>query len=196
MVPRILVFAGSIRSGALSGKVADAAQKELALHGAEVTRISLADYPLPLMDEDLEKEKGIPENAIKLARQFAAHHGMVISTPEYNSSLPPLLKNTLDWLSRVKRDGGRPLHPYEHKIVGICSSSNGNFAGRDAIVHLRQVLMKCRVEIVTPQCCVPHAEQGFDADGQFKEESLRNQMTRLAAALVDRVRQQTPVEGA
>lgn len=194
MIPKILVFAGSIRSGAYSGRTADAAQKELALHGAEVTRISLADYPLPMMDEDLEKEKGIPENAMKLARQAAAHHAMLICTPEYNSSMPPLLKNTLDWLSRVRRDGGRPLHPYENKVVAICSSSDGGFAGRDAIAHLRQVLMKCRVEIITPQCCVPHADQAFDADGNFKEERLREQMTRVAATLVERVKMQERLE--
>ncbi|TJV27433.1 MAG: NAD(P)H-dependent oxidoreductase, partial [Mesorhizobium sp.] len=73
VIAKILVFAGSIRSGAYSGRTADVAQKELALQGAEVTRISLADYPLPMLDEDLEKEKGIPENAIRLARQIVAH---------------------------------------------------------------------------------------------------------------------------
>ena len=73
MTPTILVFAGSIRTGAFSGKTADAAMKELAQQGAEVTRISLADYPLPIMDQDLEKEKGIPENAYRLGRLIAAH---------------------------------------------------------------------------------------------------------------------------
>ena len=63
VIPKILVFAGSIRTGAFSGRTADAAMKELALQGADVTRISLADYPLPIMDQDLEKEKGVPENA-------------------------------------------------------------------------------------------------------------------------------------
>ena len=110
IVPKILVFAGSIRTGAYSGRTADVAQKELAMQGAEVTRISLADYPLPIMDEDLEKEKGVPENAVKLARLIAAHDGLLIATPEYNGSIPPLLKNTIDWVSRV-RTGWRPAAP-------------------------------------------------------------------------------------
>ena len=101
VVPRILVFAGSIRTGAYSGKTADCAQKELALQGADVTRISLADYPLPIMDRTSRREKGIPENAFKLARLFAAHDAVLICTPEYNGSIPPLLKNTIDWVSRV-----------------------------------------------------------------------------------------------
>ncbi|MGE0503599.1 MAG: NADPH-dependent FMN reductase [Rhizobiaceae bacterium] len=187
MPARILVFAGSIRSGAYSGRTADAAIKELALQGAETTRISLADYPLPLMDEDLEREKGVPENAMRLARVFAGQDGLVICTPEYNGSLPPLLKNTLDWLSRVKRDGGRPLKPYEGKVAGLCSSSDGNFGGNYAIQHLRQVLIKCRVEMITPQVLVPNAHDAFDDEGQFEQERIRHQMTALATTLIERV---------
>ncbi len=129
VIPKILVFAGSLRIGAFSISTADAAMKELALQGADVTRISLADYPLPIMDQDLEKEKGVPENAQKLARQIAAHDGMLIASPEYNASIPPLVKNTIDWVSRVRRDGGRPFKPFEGKVAALCSSSDGHFAG-------------------------------------------------------------------
>ncbi len=94
MPTKILVFAGSIRSGSLSARLAALAAKELALADADVTLISLADYPLPIYDGDLEDEKGIPENAAKLARLIAANQGVFIATPEYNNSLPPLLKNT------------------------------------------------------------------------------------------------------
>lgn len=188
MIPKILVFAGSTRSGAYSGRTADAAMKELAVHGAEVVRISLADYPLPLMDEDLERDRGIPENAVRLGRVLAECDAMVVCTPEYNGSLPPLLKNTLDWLSRIRRDGGKPLKPYEGKIAGLCSSSDGNFAGNYAIQHLRQVLIKCRVEMITPQVLVPRAADAFDDDGQFRDERVRHQMTALAETLIDRVK--------
>ncbi|WP_292169293.1 NAD(P)H-dependent oxidoreductase, partial [Mesorhizobium sp.] len=84
VIPKILVFAGSVRSGAFSGRTADVAQRELAMQGAEVTRISLGDYPLPIMDEDLEKEEGIPQNAMRLGRLIAGHDGLLIATPEYN----------------------------------------------------------------------------------------------------------------
>ncbi len=80
------------------------------MQGAEVTRISLGDYPLPIMDEDLEKEKGVPENAMKLGRLIAAHDGLLIATPEYNGSLPPLLKNT-HRLGEPDTQGWRPLVP-------------------------------------------------------------------------------------
>src|SRR6187401_3799495 len=102
--PRILVFAGSIRTGSFNARLAAIAAKEIALAGAEVTRISLADYPMPIYDGDLEAASGPPENAIKLKRMMMAHPGVFIASPEYNASVTPLLKNTLDWISRV-RDG-------------------------------------------------------------------------------------------
>ena len=151
VIPKILVFAGSVRSGAYSGRTADVAQKELAVQGAEVTRISLADYPLPILDEDLEKEEGVPENAVKLGRLISAHDGLLIATPEYNGSIPPLLKNTIDWVSRVRRDGGRSVRPLAGKVVGLCSSSNGHFAGIRCINHLRAVLVRCQMEVITTE---------------------------------------------
>jgi len=188
IVPRILVFAGSIRTGAYSGRTADCAQKELAVQGAEVTRISLADYPLPLMDEDLERDKGVPENAVKLARLIAAHDAVLICTPEYNGSMPPLVKNTIDWVSRVHRDGGKPLNPYLGKVVGICSSSNGQFAGIRSANHLRAVLSHIGMEVISPQVSVPFGAEAFDEAGNFREERLRNGMTRTCKTLIEHAR--------
>jgi len=185
MIPKILVFAGSVRTGAYSGKTADVAQKELALQGADVTRISLADYPLPLMDEDLEREKGIPDNALKLARLIAAHDAVLICTPEYNGSIPPLLKNTIDWVSRVKKDGAKPLHPYPGKLVAICSSSDGHFAGIRSANHLRAVLAHIGMEVLSQQVSVPHGSEAFDESGAFREERLSKGMERLCRALVE-----------
>jgi NAD(P)H-dependent FMN reductase len=186
MVPKILVFAGSIRIGAFSGRTADAATKELAQQGAEVTRISLADYPLPIMDQDLEREKGIPENALRLGRMIAAHDGVLIASPEYNSSIPPLLKNSLDWVSRIRRHNGRPFDPFLGKVFGLCSSSDGGFGGARGLYHLRAVLMACHAEIITPQCSVPRASEAFDEDGGFRDERLRHAMERVCRTLIER----------
>ncbi|MER8487098.1 NAD(P)H-dependent oxidoreductase [Mesorhizobium australicum] len=185
VIPKILVFAGSVRSGAYSGRTADVAQKELAVQGAEVTRISLADYPLPILDEDLEQENGVPENAQRLARLIAAHDGLLIATPEYNGSIPPLLKNTIDWVSRVRRDGGRSVRPLAGKIAGLCSSSNGHFAGIRCINHLRAVLVRCQMEVVTPECSVPEGGDAFDGDGHFRDERLHKSMEHLCRTLIE-----------
>ncbi len=187
--PRILVFAGSVRSGALSAKVADAAHKELALQGAEVTRISLTDYPLPIMDEDLEAEHGVPDNAVKLARLIADHDGLLIASPEYNASIPPLVKNTIDWVSRVHRDGapGRS-GPFPARRWRCAPPPNGHFAGIRGLYHLRAVLMNCRAEIISPQCSVARAQDAFDSDGAFREERLKNAMTTVCRTLIERAR--------
>ena len=183
---RILVFPGSIRTGAYSGRTADAGARELAAQGALVTRISLADYPMPIVDQDLEKEKGVPDTAVALARQIMAHDGMLIASPEYNASIPPLLKNAIDWVSRVRRDGARPIKPFEGKVVGLCSSSDGNFAGIRGLYHLRAVLMNCGVDVITPQCSVARAADAFAEDGTFREERLRHQMERVVSTLIER----------
>ncbi|TIO07273.1 MAG: NAD(P)H-dependent oxidoreductase, partial [Mesorhizobium sp.] len=119
----------------------------------------LGDYPLPIMDEDLEKDKGIPENAVKLGHQISAHDGLLIATPEYNGSIPPLLKNSIDWVSRLRRDGSRSFRPLYGKPVALCSSSEGKFAGIRCINHLRAVLVRCQMEVITPECSVSGADE-------------------------------------
>lgn len=188
MLPKILVFAGSNRTGAFSGQVADVAMKTLAALGADVTRIALIDYPLPIMDQDLESEKGIPENAMRLGRLFAAHDGILIASPEYNSSIPPLLKNTIDWVSRISRDGEKPLKPYAGKIVALCSSSDGNFAGIRGLYHLRSVLMNVGTQIISEQCSVAHAHEAFTADGSFHDSRTTRAMERTCQSLIDHAR--------
>lgn len=188
VIPKILVFAGSLRAGAFSISTADAAMKELALQGAEVTRISLGDYPLPIMDQDLEREHGVPENAVKLARQFASHDALLIATPEYNGSFPPLLKNAIDWVSRVKADGNVRLRPLPGKLVAICSSSDGHFAGIRSASHLRAVLAHCQMDVIAPQVSVPNAAEAFAEDGSFSQERLRKGMERLCETLIGHAR--------
>lgn len=181
--PRVLVFPGSNRAGAYSGKVADAAALELAKLECDVTRISLIDYSLPIMDEDLQRLEGIPENAMKLGRLFAAHDGILIASPEYNGSIPPLLKNTIDWVSRISRDGDKALKPYAGKVAGLCSSSAGHFAGILALSHLRPVLVRLGVQVISEQLSVPDAGTAFNADGSFKDERARANLIKVCSAL-------------
>jgi NAD(P)H-dependent FMN reductase len=188
IIPKILVLAGSIRSGAYSGRTADVAQKTLAVQGAEVTRISLADYKLPIMDQDLEREHGVPDNAMRLARHIAGHDGVLIATPEYNGSIPPLLKNAIDWVSRVRSDKDGPFRPLAGKPAGLCSSSEGPFAGIRAANHLRAVLVRCRMEVVTPECAVPNGAEAFDAAGEFTDPKLQRSMEHLCRTLLEAAR--------
>jgi NAD(P)H-dependent FMN reductase len=102
--PKILVIPGSLRAGSLNARLAAVAAEELVQADVEVTRISLADFPLPIYDADLQAESGVPASAISLKQMIGSHHGILIVTPEYKASLPPLLKNAIDWVSvRRKR---------------------------------------------------------------------------------------------
>src|SRR5215813_5137203 len=100
--PNILIIPGSLRTGSHNAKLAAVATYEFAQTGVDVTRISLADFPLPIYDGDLQAKSGVPKHAINLKRMIGAHQGVLIVTPEYNSSVPPLVKNTIDWITRVQ----------------------------------------------------------------------------------------------
>src|SRR5689334_7096562 len=122
MGARILVFAGSARSGALNKKLAHVAAAAVGAAGAEATLIDLADYPMPLYDGDLEAREGLPASARKLKDLFIAHQGLLVVSPEDNASVSALLKNTLDWISR--QDGGESgLIPYQGKVAALAGAS-------------------------------------------------------------------------
>ena len=184
--PAILVLAGSIRSGAYSQKTADAYAAQLAAMECEVTRITLADYPLPIMNEDLEKEKGIPENAVKLARQFARHDGIVMVTPEYNGSLPPLLKNAIDWVSRVSSDGDKPLKPYRDKLALVASSSDGAMGGYSALTHLRHILVRLGMQVLSEQMALGRADVAFDDMGRISGKREAGILENACRSLVEK----------
>ena len=125
---KILVIPGSLRTGSLNAKLAAAAAHEFAKAGADVTRISLDDFPLPLYDADLQSKSGVPKNAINLKRMIGAHHGVLIVTPEYNSSVPPLVKNTIDWVTRVQdvqETRGQVFRERTFAIASVMSAAAG-----------------------------------------------------------------------
>jgi NAD(P)H-dependent FMN reductase len=183
---RILVFAGSIRTGALSGKLAAAAAKEIALADADVTTISLADYPLPIYNADLEEEKGVPANATKLAQIIAAQQGVFISTPEYNHSLPPLLTNAIAWVSRLRHTG---TLPYRHKVYCFAGSSDGRYGGARAIIDLRKIVAIGLQGIIIPlRVELPMAQHAFNESGELLDEGAMHSLKSASKQLVDLAR--------
>ena len=186
---RILVFSGSIRSGSFNTRLAAAAAGELARMDAEVSLISLADYALPLYDGDLEAGSGIPENALKLKRQFCAHQGVFIAGPEYNAGMTPLLKNAIDWVSRVKEAGEKPLAAYRDRVFALGSASPGGYGGMRSQMASRQVLeLGCGALVIPESCAVSAAHQAFDDDGRLKDERTRAMLTACCASLIDKAR--------
>lgn len=181
--PRILVFAGSIRTGALSHKLAALVAKELSLLDAEASLVSLADYPMPIYDGDYESSQGAPESARRFRRLMLAHRGIFIATPEYNASVPPLLKNTLDWVTRAREPSN---DPYKGRYFAIGSTSNGRLGGYRALIALRQVLeLGLSAHVLPEQVAVAEAGHAFDDDGGLKDARtaafLRASLQRLIA---------------
>ena len=177
---KILAFAGSIRRDSWNKKLINCAVTSVKSVGADVTLIDLADYPLPLYDGDLEAAEGVPENALKLKALFKSHDALLIAAPEYNSSITPLLKNTLDWISR-EWQGESGLVPYQHKVAAILATSPGQFGGMRMLPHLRQILNTLGVLVLPGQLSVPNAGEAFNADGNLKST---DRLDELIAELV------------
>ncbi len=188
MTPRILVFTGSVKSASINAKLANAAQLALAQLGADVTRISLLDYPMPLVNEDLKAEKGIPEGAMKLGRMIADHSGVFITSPEYNASFPPLLKNAVDWVSLISVDGKRPIKPWQGRYVALGAASNGKFGGIRGLDHLRTVMMAVGCQIITEQCSVSSASTAFDEAGRIIDERVEGMLRNTCKSLIEHCR--------
>jgi chromate reductase, NAD(P)H dehydrogenase (quinone) len=188
--PKILVFAGSIRTASFNARLAALATKELALLNADATRISLVDFPLPLYDGDSEAESGPPQNAVKLKRLFDIHHGVFIASPEYNASITPLLKNTLDWVSRVRGAQEPPLAAYKQRVFALGAASNGTYGGYRSLIALRHVLeLGCGALVLPDQIAVREAATAFDSMDNLRDEANANRLRTVLGRLVDAAHQ-------
>ncbi|MCR9137003.1 MAG: NAD(P)H-dependent oxidoreductase [Alphaproteobacteria bacterium] len=188
MIPKILVLPGSVKSNSVNVKLADAAQLKLAQMGADVTRVSLLDYPLPLVNEDLKSEKGIPANAMKLGRMIARHEGVFVASPEYNASIPPLLKNAIDWVSLISSDGDALLKPWQDRYIALGAASPGRLGGIRSLSHLRSVLVAVGAQVLSQQVSVSNARQAFETDGSVIDERTAGILERCCKSLVDHCR--------
>ena len=136
LAPRILAFAGSARTASINKKLAAAAAGYAREAGAEVTVADLRDFAMPLYDGDLEEAEGMPDGARQFKQLLVEHDGLLIASPEYNSSLSPLLKNVIDWASRSESDEEPPLAAFRGKAAGIMATSPGKLGGlRQCKVH-------------------------------------------------------------
>lgn len=179
---KILAFAGSTRKDSYNKRLVKVAAQGARDAGADVTVLDLCDYPLPLFDEDLEAREGIVPNAKKLKEIFKAHHGLMISSPEYNSSISAVLKNTIDWVSRPM-EGEPPLGPYLEKVAVLMGASPGNLGGLRGLVHLRAILGNIQVTVLPDQIAVMKAHEAFNPDGTLKDPKQQQSVMNLGAKL-------------
>src|SRR5262245_55556658 len=182
MMPRILAFAGSLRRDSFNKKLVPIAAKGAREAGAEVTLIALKDFPLPLFDQDLEAEQGMPENGKKLKQLFIDHDGLLIAAPEYNSSITAVLKNAIDWVSRPA-PGEPSLVAFRGKVATLMSASPGALGGLRGLVHVRSILGNIGVIVLPDQLAVPKANEAFEADGSLKDPKQQSGIEGLGHTL-------------
>lgn len=185
-VVKILVVPGSLRVGSQNARLAALAARELALAGADVTRISLEDYPLPLFAADLSAGPGLPQAAVQLKRLLTAHQGVFIAGPEYSASIAPLLKNAIDWISRV-RDNGEPAYAaFKDRVFALGAATGGSGGGIRSLMAMRQILeLGCGALVIPEQISVPRAEQAFDDRDNLKDEAQAAALKTMARRLVE-----------
>ena len=182
---KVLVFAGSTRSGSFNRKLAREVAGLARERGAEVTHLELGDYELPMYNGDLEA-RGMPADVMKLKQMFFDHPAWIICTPEYNASYPPLLKNTLDWLSRpVKGDAdwSDGFRFSRGKVVGVLSASPGALGGIRSQSHLVPLLFNLQCWVSPQTYGVSRAAAAFDDQGKLVEDEARKRV----GAVVDQV---------
>jgi chromate reductase, NAD(P)H dehydrogenase (quinone) len=182
---KILVIPGSLRSGSHNVKLAAAAAYEFAQAGADVTRLSLSDFPLPLYDGDLQAKSGVPKNAINLKRMIGSHHGVLIVTPEYNSSVPPLLKNAIDWVTRVQDPHETRGQVFRERPFAIAAASEGRLGGTRALSALRLILSACQAVVIPNQLALSFAHEAYDDMDKLRQPHDIDALKALVRQLID-----------
>jgi chromate reductase, NAD(P)H dehydrogenase (quinone) len=182
---KILVIPGSLRSGSLNAKLAAVAAHALALEGAEITRISLSDFPLPIYDGDLQAKSGVPKHAVNLKRMIGAHHGVLFVTPEYNSSVPALVKNTIDWITRVQDPQELRGQVFRERPFAIAAASEGRLGGTRALAALRLILSACHAIVIPNQLALSFADQAYDDMDRLKNPADIEALRALVRQLID-----------
>ena len=167
---KLLFFAGSACTDPLNKKLASLAASMVKDAGADVTYIDMRDFEMPLYDGDDEAQNGIPANAIKLKKLFVEHDGFFIASPEYNSSMPPLANNTLDWLTRPHEENEPPLVAFNGKVAALGAVSLGGLGGIRGLVQLRMMLGHIGVTVVPTQVAINFGMKAFGDDSQLTDD--------------------------
>ena len=184
---KILAFAGSARQQSFNHRLVKIAASGAERAGAQVKVIDLGDYPMPLFNQDLEAESGIPSNALAFKQLLKDHDGFLIASPEYNSAFSPLLKNAIDWASRSETDDEPPLIAYKGKTAVIMSASPGGLGGLRGLVFVRMLLANLGMIVLPNQVAVGNANEAFDDKGLLIDEKRQQAVTALGSALVNAI---------
>ena len=188
MTVKLLAFDGSGRADSLNGKILDRVIEQAKAHGAEITRINLHDFNLPLYDLADEISDGLPESVLKLKALFNTHDGFLIASPEHNGTMTALLKNAIDWASRASEEFAQ-IEVFKGKTAAIMTASPGAFGGIRCLNHLRGVLTIMLVHVLPAEIAVSFVKDKFDGDSeQMTDEKMKQILENLGASLADSIK--------
>ena len=182
---KILAFAGSVRKESFNRKALSLAVAGARAEGAEVTVADLADFPMPLYDADWHQENGVPDSMLQLRTLMMSANGLLIASPEYNASITPLLKNTIDWLSQSV-GGENGAVPFANKVCGLLGASPGAFGTIRALPHVAYILSNLGT-FVLPVVAVPKAGELLNTDGTVRDERAAKTLHKLGAQVAQTV---------
>jgi NAD(P)H-dependent FMN reductase len=181
---KILAFAGSGRKDSVNKKVVAIAAKGAMEAGAEVTIINLEDFDMPIFNEDLEAQQGMPVAAQAFKELMISHDGFLISSPEYNSSYSSLFKNAIDWASRKTGDEAN-MAAYRGKVAAIMGASPGALGGMRVLVVLRMLMENLGTMVLPNQKAIGGAFAMFDGDGNIIDVKTEKALKSLGKELVE-----------
>lgn len=184
---RLLAFAGSLRRESFNRRLLSTLVEGARAAGAEVTVADLREWPMPLYDGDLEAAQGLPDTVVRFKALLREHDGLLLACPEYNGSITPLLKNTLDWCSRRQGDE-TPLASFRGKVAGLVSASPGALGGVRGLAVVRALLGGMGMHLLPDQVAVGQAGSAFDAEGRLVDPKRRAAVEAVGAAAADLAR--------
>ncbi len=178
---KLAIFSGSTRDGSINRKLERALLPMLKEAGFDVTALSLADYDMPIYNGDWEEKNGAPQAAKDLGKKLAAQDAVIVVTPEYNGSLPPVLKNTIDWMTRID-----DMSQYHNPVWAIAACTPGPMSGIMVMRQVHYILTRLGTEVLQFQLGVGNASDAFDDDGNLKNERNRDMAQKMISNLAER----------
>src|SRR5205823_1204324 len=182
--PKIIAFAGSLRTDSFNKKLLVVAAEAARTAGAEVTVVDLRELALPLFDQDIEEAGGLPEGAKKFKALLRASDGFLIASAEYNSSITAALKNAIDWASRSESDDEPSLVAFRGKAAALMAASPGALGGLRGLVTVRSILGNIGVLVLPDQVAVSRSHEAFEPTGKLKDAKQQASIEKLGANVV------------
>jgi NAD(P)H-dependent FMN reductase len=163
----IVTITGSVRDQSLNHRLLAFAADELEAAGAEVDRIEPDAIDFPLYNADLQAEQGIPGAVTDLHQRLTAASGVVIASPEYNGAFSPLLKNTIDWVTRID------MATFQPRLLGLLGASPGARGAVHGLGLLAQMFAYMRCTVHEPHFSLPRAGDVIGHDGLMADDADR-----------------------